>query len=167
MGSNLYLNIPFAEFLCRDSRGPTRCLLNFLNEALFFRDGKLFPEFAFDLPSVPTDLFYVYSHSALSLERYRSNLPVDSVERGSTIKRLTSLKGAQRTLSSPNSNRCWDYLIVFDVLLANHLSLHKENLDVPWVYEMLSRALMNDERMDYILSRPSDFESTPRSDVEW
>ena len=138
-----------------------------IKEALIFRDGQPFPELAFDLPTAPTDLFYVYSHAALSLDNYRSNSTIETAKRNSSVKRLTSLKGAQRTLSLSNSNLCWDYLIVFDVLLTDHLSLHKERLDVPWVYELLSRALMNDERMDYILSRSSNFEKASAEELDW
>ena len=32
---------------------------------------------------------------------------------------------------------------------------------------MISKALMNDERMEYILSRPANFEATPLSEMEW
>jgi hypothetical protein len=159
--SHLYLNVLLAEDLRLNSRGPARCHLDLLKEALLFRDGKTFPdhpELAFDLPVVPTDLLFVYSHAAFTLENYRSNTLINGIDRNAAIKRLASLKGAQRTLSSSNSDRCWDYLIIFEVLLTKHLSSHQEQIDVPWTYELLSRALMNDVRMDHILSRPSDFE---------
>ena len=94
--SNYYLNFPAAEKLRQRSRGPVRCLMNMITEALIYRDGAPHPELAFDLPAVPTDLFFIYSHAALSLGHYRSNSPIENAKRSSRIKRLTSLKGGSK-----------------------------------------------------------------------
>jgi hypothetical protein len=161
----LYLNEEKSEELLWEMRGPSACLLNIIKDVLVA--GNFFPEHAFDGPEEPVDLFFFYSHAVRSLEHYQLSVLIDKSARAEAVERLVQLTGAQKILSAPEASQCWDFLIVFDVLLSEHLSLYKERLDVSWIYEVLSRALPKDGRLDYILSRPNDFVDAPISEWVW
>jgi len=163
----LYLNKEEAEKLHEGARGSSRHLLNFVKQALMFRNGAIFPELAFNPPSPPIDLVFLYSQVLNCMDFFKSNGKISEPDRAAAIKRLTRIPAAQKILGSSDSLRCWDVFVVFDSLLEKHQSLHREELDIPWIYEVLARALPNDKVLDDILSRPSDFQNLSTAELEW
>jgi len=164
MSSILYNQIE-ADLYRESVKGPCRCLLNNIKQVLMFRDGILFSDRKFDDPLQSTDNLLFYNHCVKALQYYQNRNLILKVDRDASIQRLITYRGAQKILSSSDAIMCWDYLIIFDVLLRARSDIGTIQLDIAWAYEVVSRAYPSDAKLARTLSRSQDFEVMSDSEL--